>query len=900
MQRKPLPATQFVYVLKMIILFGVAAGALIVVGQVPEQALAADAQSKSDNPASPIRSPGDELAVPDRPRDKSEGKKKPAESKTADKPSESPKPAKPKQTPAKPSTKPDSKGAEPESSKTAPEPPRRPQVPSLPPPEPTYQRAELPPLLEFEDGKPLAGAVDWPKRRREISLAMQTYFVGTFPDAVPQILGAQHVDVALRDDGSRRERIALTLNTPGSLNMEICLWTPAGEGPFPVLLTPPRYYQLAWAEAAHRRGYLVCLYPGIDSHHREDDYPGYESLWETVRAEYPEATWSEMAIKAWLASRALDYLLDPTSATNADEEKIGITGFSRYGKQALIAAAFDARIDCVLARSPGAPGSCPYRFTSRHTFGESPEVFPGAWFLPSLRSYEGREEQLPIDAHGWLALIAPRWCILDTAYNDFGESTFAVERACREAQKVYRMLGHPERLRIDYREGQHTPVTEEHIERNLDCLDRALGRGESVSGELPSEEPITGDTESAEADSEGLGERASNGAFGPEELVHTFDWDVWKGTQPAESLKPPFEGAEAVDDEERIARILWALGDEPEQIVSDEQPRFYTPEESELMWHDVGRPEDVVRVPVAFGEGVRGNIYYNRSVTEPMPVVIWLHPYSYPSGYSETWAVNRGQFLPIYQRLAAEGLVVLAYDQCGFGLRLHEGSAFYQDFPHWSLLGRMVHDLRSAVDLLVEGRGTAAQPLPPVDTERIYALGYALGGTVGLYGTALDDRIAGVASFCGFTPLRTDTDAKPTGGIRRLWQWHALQPRLGLFQGREAEIPYDYDDVLRLIAPRPCLVVSPTRDRLADCNDVVACVERAREAWVAEGASLALVHMVPDDTNRFELQQHETFLHWLRNIPKAGDQTDGEQGETLPMPEALPAFEEDEPANAKP
>jgi dienelactone hydrolase len=898
MRRTPTPPIRFVLALTALLL-----GCMMAIGAFDgpsgDDTWAAEPAADS-GPAE--RSPGDELAVPIEPEketDDGASEKEPAEA-------EPPDATKPKSAPQKAAEKPGEKPAakpppakakdkKPEAEEPAAE-PRRPQVVSLPPPEPSYQRAELPPLLEFDDGKPVAGAADWPERRREIVEAMQTYFIGTIPEEPPLIVQARRTELDLADDGSRRERIALELGTPSGVTMEICLWTPSGQGPFPLLLTPPRYYQLAWAEAALKRGYMVCLYPGVDSHHREDDYPGYESFWEDVRAQYPEATWTEMAVKAWLAGRALDYLLDPTSVVDVNEEQIGITGFSRYGKQAMIAAALDWRIRCVVARSPGSPGSCPYRFTSRDTFGESPEVFPGMWFLPSLRSYEGRENQLPIDAHGWLALIAPRHCVIHTAYNDFGESTFAVERAYREGHKVYKMLGHPDRLRIDYREGQHTPVTEAHIQRNLDCMDRAFDRGDAIEAPLP------------------------------EELIHTFDWNAWKAAQPPEALEVPFEDPEAATDADRVARIRWALGQPPEEMAREaaghpgdnretdraetaaEEPTaeaesetaheaetaddaaFYTPEESEMMWHDVGRPEPVARVPVRFGDGVRGNIYYHREIEQPAPAVVWLHPYSYPSGYCETWAVNRGQFPPIYQRLAQEGFVVLAYDQCGFGLRLLEGRRFYDDSAQWSLLGRMVYDLRGAVDLLAEGRGEAAAPLPPVDAKRIYTLGYAMGGMLALYGTALDERIAGAASFCGFTPLRADTADKPTGGVRRLWQWHALVPRLGLFQGREGDIPYDYDDVLRLIAPRPCLIVSPTRDRQADCNEVVACVEHAREAWRAEVASSLLTHLVPDGTNRFELEQHETFLHWFENLPAPdGEADDGkiqdEATQTDPAPQ---------------
>jgi dienelactone hydrolase len=44
-----------------------------------------------------------------------------------------------------------------------------------------------------------------------------------------------------------------------------------------------------------------------------------------------------------------------------------------------------------------------------------------------------------------------------------------------------------------------------------------------------------------------------------------------------------------------------------------------------------------------------------------------------------------------------------------------------------------------------------------IDPKRIYVAGFALGGTVALHAAALDRRIAGVASFAGFTPMRNDS-----------------------------------------------------------------------------------------------------------------------------------------------
>jgi len=39
------------------------------------------------------------------------------------------------------------------------------------------------------------------------------------------------------------------------------------------MLTALRYYQIGWAEHALSRGYMVCQYPGVDSH-----------LWESKRS----------------------------------------------------------------------------------------------------------------------------------------------------------------------------------------------------------------------------------------------------------------------------------------------------------------------------------------------------------------------------------------------------------------------------------------------------------------------------------------------------------------------------------------------------------------------------------------------------------------------------------------
>jgi pimeloyl-ACP methyl ester carboxylesterase len=692
-------------------------------------------------------------------------------------------------------------------------------------------QADLPPLLEFIDGQKVKTNRQWEERKEEIRKLLMNYFTGTLPEKIPELINTEILEIQKPEDGSKRQRVRITLGTPNRRSFEIWLWLPKGSGPFPLLLTAPRYYQIPWADLALKRGYAVCLYPGVDSHQQEAGYPGYESIWQIFNDEYPEATWTEIITKAWLAGRALDFLLDPDSGYPLKTDQICIIGHSRYGKQSLIAAAIDERITSVVARSPGSPGSCPYRFTSRNTFAEAPEDFPDQWFLPSLRNYTGREHELPIDAHGWYALIAPRHVLIHTAYNDGCEPTFAVERAYLEGQTVYKFLGHPGNLRILYRQGGHNPITEEHRKQNIDWFDFSFGRGTASIEDFP------------------------------ERLLHHCKINNRSQKQKYGDRNIPSPATEFSNRDSIILNIAWMLGEKPQKIEWSGEYTFLTKEESELMTHDRWAIKGVDRLPVSFGENVRGNIYYSKDDNNPRPVIIWLHPFSYHSGYNEGYGV---QGTTVYHRLAQAGYIVLAFDQCGFGLRLHEGAGFYEKYPHWSRLGRMIHDVRSAVDFITEEKGEADGTMPFIDKNNIFVLGYSLGGMVGLHAAALDKRITGVACFSGFSPLRTCNNyKKETGGLARFWNWHGLIPKLELFENREGNIPYDYDDLLRLIAPRPCLVVAQQRDRYHPVEEVRNCINEVRSSWMGKSG---LRDIYPDDIQRFQSEQHTIFLDWLSRL----------------------------------
>ncbi len=693
-----------------------------------------------------------------------------------------------------------------------------------------YRNADFPDAMTFLDGRKVKTATDFQKRKKEIKDLWCNYYIGHFPKEVPALLSAKLNGQEKKEDGSWRKRIQLTFDTPHKKSFEIEVWIPAnGSAPFPLLLTQPRYYQIPWAEEVLKRGYMVCLYPGLDYNHEEKDYPDYQNVWRYFKEEYPEAGWSSsLAIQAWLASRTLDYLLNPKYGYHIDTTAVGIIGHSRYGKQSIYAAAFDERIKCVVARSSGTPTACPYRFASRQTFMESVVDFPDEWALSSLKSYLGRENELPVGGNDLLATIAPRFLMIHTAYNDGGDPTFGVERSYLNAKKAYIFLNNPGNIRLVYRKGNHDPITEEHVKINLDFFDWAFSRGKVDESEFQ------------------------------ERLLHRFDWQAWKKVQRKEDLRVPWN----VSVQEKIE---WMLGQEP---GNEHEGEYHIPaaevlgipNESRDRWN----PGDLKRVPFSFGGDMNGNIYFDPKLDKYKATVIWLHPWNYSHGSNESYGVERGG-LPVYWRLAQEGYIVVAYDQFGFGDHLLDAVDFYKKHPHWSKLGRAVYDVQKVVDFLVDGKGITLEAVPQTDPSKIYICGFAYGGMVGLYATALDNRIAGIASFSGFTPMRTDSNDQPTGGIQQYYQWHAIVPKLGLFNGKESKIPYDYDDVIKMISPRNCMIYAPMQDRFANADDIQECVGKVKNAW---NGSSDFVFKKPDDFCRFQKDQQDVVLDWLNNLVK--------------------------------
>ena len=770
-------------------------------------------------------------------------------------------------------------------------------------------------------------------RRPEVVELVQEMLLGRLPQgdsecmALPALLSASIINTTAHGLSSTSRFVNLTWGVRGALAqvnvsfaIELLVPSDGGVGA-PIFLT--QWTHRPWALVGLERGYVGVVYPGADCHVNGaspsmpcDAAPAFQAAYCAACGWCADSAWALILARAWVASRALDYVLQ--ALPQADASRVCISGHSRNGKQSLVAAAFDERIGAVVGSSPGSPVASPFRFSSAQFYGQD-AITSGAkaewfsWWAPKSREFVGRENEMPMDGHGILGMIAPRAAAIATATEDReGDSVYANEMSVREARHVYALFGAEANISVLLHPGDHHGYTS--VTSFFDYFDAALHRPAGLQQDAPS----AARRAASEPESAQPPPPPPPPLPPPPPFVTPvgFDWEQWRRRSGASRADAPSEE----DPLER--RVAWVLdaNSSTQMLAGFNMGDAYCEEASPaeyvrlLMNHEgpavsSGANRNVTSLPFSFGTYVTASAFFDAelirrrldassssSPSPPLssspggggsggepgaPVVVWLHGYGYNRGF-DTLGNNSAAFLD----LAARGYVVLAFDMVGFGMRLREGgAAFYRRYPRGaSLLGKMVADVRALVDtvhcLSSAGRADVAcfhagswnpspaalEKIPAVDPDRVLVAGYALGGLVALHAAALDPRIAGVASIAGFTPMRSDTASRPTGGLRRLAEMHALAPRLGLYVGDEAALPYDVSDLLEAAAPRPTLLVTPVHDRDATHADVLQCVARARAAWQRHGAAEKLQNTSPDDYTRISPAVAATLVAWADNV----------------------------------
>jgi dienelactone hydrolase len=338
----------------------------------------------------------------------------------------------------------------------------------------------LPPLLEDADGRPIETVQAWSEHSAQVRDLILDVEYG-HPPVAPEggwEVRAENVDERVMFDGAA---VLLTFDlvvAPG-FKMQAGYFLPVeGEGPFPCIVAiDPVFHEHVWptAERLVKRGYAFA---GFVYHDADPDTGARDA---GVYPHYPEAEWGTLSAWAWAAGRLVDHLerQDPIDAA-----RIAVTGHSRTGKAALLAAALDPRFALAAPHASGAGGAGSFiiQNDNAETLGHitDPERFH-YWFHPKLREYAGREETLPFDQYFVMGLIAPRALICLEARDDKWANPVGVKAMVEAARPVYALYDAAERIAVHYRDGGHD-LQESDWDMLLDFADHIFSGAERPGG----------------------------------------------------------------------------------------------------------------------------------------------------------------------------------------------------------------------------------------------------------------------------------------------------------------------------------------------------------------------------------------------------------------------------------
>ncbi len=215
---------------------------------------------------------------------------------------------------------------------------------------------QLPNPFRFADGHMVKSSKDWPSRREEISKIIQFYEYGMLPPS-PDSLTFETVS----GEGTRNPVIKITMKAgdkTATLNVGAKL--PEGKGPFPALINCSFGDNTDFFDKLLNDNGWARISYNVNMVASERDHSGVvETLFSYKDYKTNLDAPSVLMAYAWGVGRIIDVIESGAFENKIDAKKLAITGFSRWGKAAMVIGAFakSKRGTQIAVTAPGSAGS---------------------------------------------------------------------------------------------------------------------------------------------------------------------------------------------------------------------------------------------------------------------------------------------------------------------------------------------------------------------------------------------------------------------------------------------------------------------------------------------------------------------------------------------------------------
>ena len=303
--------------------------------------------------------------------------------------------------------------------------------------------------------------------------------------------------------------------------------------------------------------------------------------------------------------------------------------------------------------------------------------------------------------------------------------------------------------------------------------------------------------------------------------------------------------------------------DSMEAVMGDLPDRFSLPD-FDIQIIDTLKKKTYMRLTMDFqavaGERVPAYLYipYREGITGKLPAILALHP----TGMAGKKIVDgEGLANRAYAKeLAERGYIVIAPDYPSFGeLANYDFSA---DRYESGTMAAIFYHMR-CVDLLTARKD--------VDPDRIGVIGHSLGGHNAMFVGAFDERLKVIVSSCGWTQLEY-YDIGPAANEQyggRLGPF-AQDRYMPLFRDKYNldgdKIPFNFHEIIALLAPRAFFSNSPLNDSNFDIKGVIKGIELAKEAYRFLHAEDQLQVRYPEAEHDFPLEIRTEAYRFIDKI----------------------------------